>query len=722
MDGTSMRVSQGRRILLTYAATFLVFGGLLSVLFSLFRELDLSHASLVDNLTTQLSRVRSLTVGLHDHHALVRTYLHTGDETLKPEIDEQRRKIERSRDDLALLVTTPAAQEQYTTLSLQLEDYFQTINLLLEIRHEDGMDAAAIARPDEHLLAAAEAEINRLVLSNAGGLRQDVENLNSTIKGLRVIFLLLAASSATIVLLLTMRVNRAQHRASASEQRYRRLPETIRDGFVVVDPGGALLESNGPFQAMLGYSAKELRGLRHEEITPPTWHDLERNILETQVQTRGFSDIYEKEYRRKDGTIFPAEIRTHLVDPASGAEGGMWAIIRDITDRRNAERKIQEEVRRLRLLREMAMIFTQVTDLQSLCTRIYASIPEIMGVDRASVLLYDRERNVLVGDETIGVSPRLLSIPSFSQRIDESLSGKCFSTNAPVLENNCPTTSIIPRDFVQALQLKSALAVPIRLKDQVLGVLRIDDTQKTGRFTQHDVEFFSHVADQLAIALENARLFSERQQFEEQLLTSLREKEVLLKEIHHRVKNNLQVISSLLSLQADTSGDQHLRTLLGESRNRVRSMALVHERLYHSDDLGRVEFQEYVSTLAAELVRSFGHPGVTCTVQADPISLGIDTAVPCGLILNEMLTNALKHGFPGEMTGTVVIEVTRIDNEHVRLSVRDSGKGFPPEADLDQTRSMGLMLIKSLTDQLGGTLSLENQGGAVCTVVFPSSA
>ena len=194
-------------------------------------------------------------------------------------------------------------------------------------------------------------------------------------------------------------------------------------------------------------------------------------------------------------------------------------------------------------------------------------------------------------------------------------------------------------------------------------------------------EFFSLVADQLAIALENARLFSERQQFEEQLLTSLREKEVLLKEIHHRVKNNLQVISSLLSLQADTSGDQHLRTLLGESRNRVRSMALVHERLYHSDDLGRVEFQEYVSTLAAELVRSFGHPGVTCTVQADPISLGIDTAVPCGLILNEMLTNALKHAFPGDMTGTVTIEVNRIDDEHVRLSVRDSGKGFPPEAD-----------------------------------------
>ena len=220
-----MRASHGRRILLTYAATFLVFGGLLSVLFFLFRELDLSHASLVDNLTTQLSRVRTLTVSLHDHHALVRMYLQTGDEALKPDIEEQRRTIERSRDDLALLVTTQAAQEQYVTLSLQLDDYFQTANLLLEIRHEDGRDAAANSRPDAHLLAATEAEINRLVLSNAGGLRQDVENLNSTIKGLRVIFLLLALSSATIVLLLTVRVNRAQHRASTSEQRYRRLPD-----------------------------------------------------------------------------------------------------------------------------------------------------------------------------------------------------------------------------------------------------------------------------------------------------------------------------------------------------------------------------------------------------------------------------------------------------------------------------------------------------------------
>ena len=211
----------------------------------------------------------------------------------------------------------------------------------------------------------------------------------------------------------------------------------------------------------------------------------------------------------------------------------------------------------------------------------------------------------------------------------------------------------------------------------------------------------------------------ERQQAQMQLAASLNEKEVLLKEIHHRVKNNLQVISSMLNLQSSTVSNESALGIFQDSQNRVRSMALIHEKLYQSGDLAQIDFCDYVNNLVDYLKRSYQAPGVQITVLGEPIFLGIDTAVSCGLILNELISNALKHAFPNRQAGDIVVELVGNQQREISLRVSDNGVGLPPDLDYLQTTSLGLQLVNSLVDQINDHLHFDNTGGTTFIVTFP---
>jgi PAS domain S-box-containing protein len=210
-----------------------------------------------------------------------------------------------------------------------------------------------------------------------------------------------------------------------------------------------------------------------------------------------------------------------------------------------------------------------------------------------------------------------------------------------------------------------------------------------------------------------------RKEAEELLKASLREKEVLLKEIHHRVKNNMQVISSLLSLQAAEIEDKKTRELFMESQNRVKSMALIHEKLYHSETLSRVDFGEYVRDLSASLIRTYASGNVSLAVDAEDIFLGVDVAIPCGLIVNELVSNSLKHAFVDERSGTISIAFHFTETDECLLSVADNGVGLPKNFDFATSRSLGVTLVQTLTKQLHGVLNIESTGGTVFVIRFP---
>ncbi len=216
---------------------------------------------------------------------------------------------------------------------------------------------------------------------------------------------------------------------------------------------------------------------------------------------------------------------------------------------------------------------------------------------------------------------------------------------------------------------------------------------------------------------------TERKQAEAKVRESLAEKEVLLKEIHHRVKNNLQVVSSLLRLQAAGLKDEATAALFYESQARVRSMALIHEQLYRAGNLAQVNFASYLERLVPDLGRSYRTDStakVDLKIEAEPVLLPVDSAIPCGLIVNELITNALKHAFPKGRQGTIIVRLAA-QGPQTTLTVRDDGVGFPQDVDFRKSGSLGLQLVSTLASQLGGTINLNREGGTEFVVSFQAS-
>ena len=230
--------------------------------------------------------------------------------------------------------------------------------------------------------------------------------------------------------------------------------------------------------------------------------------------------------------------------------------------------------------------------------------------------------------------------------------------------------------------------------------------------------------EQGTLVMSIIRDITDRRHAEEQIQASLREKEALLREIHHRVKNNLQITSSLLRLQARQIADPQTRSLFDATQDRIRSMALVHEKLYQSTNLSRIDFAEYARTLGALLLSSFGidPEAVRLEVTGHDVFLNIDVAVPCGLIVNELLSNALKHAFVAEAAsrrkGAIRIDVDS-DGFRCRLVVADDGVGLPKALDVDSAPTLGLRLVRGLVDQIGGTILMLTTAGTEYRISFP---
>lgn len=212
-----------------------------------------------------------------------------------------------------------------------------------------------------------------------------------------------------------------------------------------------------------------------------------------------------------------------------------------------------------------------------------------------------------------------------------------------------------------------------------------------------------------------------RKKAEEMLQKSLKEKEILLQEIHHRVKNNLQIIVSLLRLQISSEEDSRLVNMFRECQNRIMAMAFVHEKLYQSHDLTRVVFTQYIRDFAQELSTAFGikERGIELKTFLEEIELDINRAIPCGLIFNELLTNAIKYAFPGKKIGEIIIRLQRENQDQISLEVCDSGVGLPSDFDQEAPKSLGLMLVNSLTAQINGKLTIDTSHGTTFKIVFP---
>jgi two-component sensor histidine kinase len=274
-------------------------------------------------------------------------------------------------------------------------------------------------------------------------------------------------------------------------------------------------------------------------------------------------------------------------------------------------------------------------------------------------------------------------------RLDDARAVNQFSTDAYFLKKEC----------------RSVVCLPLLKRAELIGILYLENNLTSHVFTAERIALLELLGGQAALSLESA---------------SLEEKDALLKEVHHRVKNNLQLISSLLNLQAARITNPAIADQLNDSRNRIRSVALVHENLYQAGNFSKIPMVSHIRSLCAHLGRAYHSPGRSpeLIVEVSELQLEMSQAIACGLIINELVSNALKHAFPEDRVGHVKIELRSSNSGQRVLEVSDDGVGLPADFDILNTNSLGLRLVQDLTDQLHGTLVVERDVGARFTISF----
>lgn len=428
----------------------------------------------------------------------------------------------------------------------------------------------------------------------------------------------------------------------------------------------------------------------------------------------------------------------------------------EVDERKQTEAELLRRNRELLSLQAAAVATTSSLDIQFVLETVTWEMAGLLSVEGCAISEWDQETDTLSVLADYGPRARTqeeLGNPTYDLAdcpFKKQVLRERYAQQLTIGQSNLDP---VEAAHMKQTGIKTLLMLPMVYQEKVIGLVEMRDGQVERTFTDHEISLAQLLANQTASAIENARLYEQAQQeiterlrAEELIKASLKEKELLLQEIHHRVKNNLQVISSLLNLQSKGIEDRSALELFKESQNRVRSMALIHEKLYRSRDLARIDFAEYVRNLASFLIRSYRSDSgpVRLEVNARDVFLGIDSAVPCGLIINELISNALKHAFPPDRgsspardtstSGTdrlvggdglngkeseIRVELYADHDRHLTLVVGDNGVGFPEDLDFRNTESLGMQLVNTLVSQLGGKVELSNNGGTEFKITFP---
>ncbi len=476
----------------------------------------------------------------------------------------------------------------------------------------------------------------------------------------------------------TVQRMRAEHALRESEHTFRSITEHSNDAIVLTDEQGAIIEWNRAAERLIGLGREEVIGRllwdvqaqvapgepRPQEVSAQI-EAMYRELYRT-GQASWLGQLAEEEVQRPDGTRRTFQVSNFVFPTGHGHRVG--AVMRDVSE----HRQTQEALRQANLV-----------------------------VENSPVVLF--RWKAAEGWPVELVSNNVIQ---FGYLPEEFLSGAV------------PYASIVHPDDLErvAREVQEHAASGVESFQQEYRIVTKDGRARwLDDRTVIERDAAGRITHYQGIVID----ITERVRMEEQLRAALQEKMVLLREIHHRVKNNLQIVSSLLYLQADSVQDEQISGMLLESRHRIRSMVLVHEMLYGTQDLTMVGFDQYLERLTSYLLRALcgNTDRIRLDTEAANVNLPIDTATPCALIINELVSNSLKHAFPHDQAGEIHIRVAA-DQGRIRLTVADTGVGFPPELDFRATASLGLKLVTMLVEQLDGTIELDRSRGTSFTVEF----
>lgn len=474
-----------------------------------------------------------------------------------------------------------------------------------------------------------------------------------------------------------------------SEQRFRSFVEQTSEGIVLIGEKGRVNIWNQGAEQMTGFKSEEVLGqyfwdvqyqlLAVDSKTAARYEQLKTEIIEALEtgQAPWLNRLLEVTFCHRDGSERVMQQRVFPIKTDLGLCLG--SVSRDITERVETEKMFRENEERLNLVLEGAELGLWDWNIQTGAVTFNERWAEMLGYTLDEI------------EAKVGTWQEL----DFAH----------------------------PDDILRVMEI---------LKDHLEGKTDFYEVEYRLRAKSGDWKWISARGkvlnrDENGSPLRAVGIHQDitaRKEAEAQIKASLAEKEVLLKEIHHRVKNNLQIIISLLNLQSRRTADPQALAALEESTSRMHAMALIHQMLYRSENLAQVDFVAYARELAAYLFYSYRahHQGVSLSVEGDELYLDINQLVPCGLIINELVTNALKCAFPNNQTGELSIEIKTVDQGQGRechFVVADNGVGLPPEVDISDLSSLGLQLVLGLTEQLLGTMDVTRDNGTNFLVRFP---
>jgi|GEM_PF-593285 len=483
----------------------------------------------------------------------------------------------------------------------------------------------------------------------------------------------------------TIELRQANEALHENEEKFRLVFEKANDAIFLVafSPDGLpekIIEVNETACSMMKYTRDEFLRLSIREIdTPETWEEIlgnHKKMMETGHAT------FEGVHIAKDGEKIPVEISAHTINLRG--QDLILAHARDITERKRMEDALKQSERQLIDILNHLPDATMAINLEGKVIVWNMAIEEMTGIEKENIL---------------GKGNYEHSLPFYGKR--RPLLLDLILKEDKDIEKEYP--SIIRKDH----RLISEIFIPILYggKGAYLGFIASPLFNAEGNVIG---------------AIESIRDITENKQLEEMNKKSITEKEVLLKEIHHRVKNNMQVISSLLFMQERLVKDDKTREILRDSQNRIKSMALVHEKLYQSVDLVRIDYAEYLQKISRHLFESYHIDSTIIRLQisSETVFLDIDKAVPCSLILNELISNSLKHAFPQGRKGIITIDLQIKAGTYI-LKYSDDGIGIPDGITVDETKSLGMHLINGLVKQLNGSIMLNSKTGMKYTITFP---